>query len=97
MIIGGFSIEDWVALAGLIATVAGGILTMFRYIVLKPLNDSIKELGHKISHLGEKAERDAKENANDIENLNGRVTDHGNRLTKLETWKEAHETYVKSH
>lgn len=89
----GFSIEDWGALVTLVAVIAGGILTMFRYIVLKPLNDSIKELGRKIASLGEQARRDARENAQEIQSLDRRVVSHGERITKLEAWKE---NYAKS-
>lgn len=92
----GFSIEDWGALVTLIAVVAGGILTMFRYIVLKPLNDSIKDLGRKIASLGEQARHDAHENAQEIQSLDRRVVSHGERITKLEAWKETSERYVKS-
>lgn len=92
----GFSIEDWGALVTLVAVIAGGILTMFRYIVLKPLNDSIKELGRKIASLGEQARRDACENAQEINGLGDRVTDQDKRLTSLEVWKETTEKYVKS-
>ena len=92
----GFSIEDWGALVALIAILAGGILTMFRYIVLKPLDDAIKELGHKISSLGEHARQDARENAQEIQSLDKRVVSHGERITKLEAWKETSEKYVKS-
>lgn len=89
----GFSIEDWGALVTLVAVIAGGILTMFRYIVLKPLDDAIKELGRKISSLGERSRRDAHENAQEIQGLDRRVVSHGERITKLEAWKE---NYVKS-
>ena len=96
MKIAGFSIEDWGALITLIAVTAGGILTMFRYIVLKPLNDSIKDLGRKISSLGEHARQDARENAQEIQSLDKRVVSHGERITKLEAWKETSEKYVKN-
>lgn len=92
----GFSIEDWGALVTLVAVIAGGILTMFRYIVLKPLNDSIKDLGRKIASLGEQARHDAHENAQEIQSLDRRVVSHGERITKLEAWKETSERYVKS-
>ena len=92
----GFSIEDWGALVALIAVVAGGILTMFRYIVLKPLDDTIKELGCKIASLGEHARRDARENAQKIEGLSGRVINQDKRLTSLEVWKETSEEYAKN-
>ena len=92
----GFSIEDWGALVALIAVVAGGILTMFRYIVLKPLDDAIKELGHKISSLGEHTKRDSRENAQKIEGLSGRVINQDKRLTSLEVWKETSEEYAKN-
>lgn len=92
----GFSIEDWGALVTVIAVLAGGILTMFRYIVLKPLDESIKELGRKIASLGEQARRDARENAQEIDGLGARVTDQDKRLTTLEVWKETTEKYVKS-
>ena len=92
----GFSIEDWGALVALIAVLAGGILTMFRYIVLKPLDDAIKELGHKISNLGEHARQDARENAQEIQDLDKQVVSHGERITKLEVWKETSEKYAKS-
>lgn len=92
----GFSIEDWGALVALITVVAGGILTMFRYIVLKPLDDAIKELGRKIASLGEQARHDAHENAQEIQSLDRRVVSHGERITKLEAWKETSEQYVKS-
>ena len=92
----GFSIEDWGSLVALIAVVAGGILTMFRYIVLKPLDDSIKELGRKIASLGEQARHDAHENAQKIEGLSGRVINQDKRLTSLEVWKETSEKYVKN-
>ena len=96
MTFAGFSIEDWEALLALIAVVAGGILTMFRYIILKPLNDTIKDLGRKISSLGERARRDSRENAQEIQSLDKRVVSHGERITKLEAWKETSEKYVKS-
>lgn len=92
----GFSIEDWGALVTLVAVIAGGILTMFRYIVLKPLDDAIKDLGLKIASLGEKARHDAHENAQEIQSLDRRVVSHGERITKLEAWKETSERYVKS-
>ena len=92
----GFSIEDWGALVALIAILAGGILTMFRYIVLKPLDDAIKELGRKIASLGEQARHDAHENAQEIGDLGNRVTDQDKRLTSLEVWKETTEQYAKS-
>lgn len=92
----GFSIEDWGALVTVIAVLAGGILTMFRYIVLKPLDDTIKELGLKISSLGERASRDARENAQEIDGLGDRVTDQDKRLTTLEVWKETTEKYAKN-
>ena len=92
----GFSIEDWGALVALIAVVAGGILTMFRYIVLKPLDDAIKELGRKIASLGERAKRDSRENAQKIEGLSGRVINQDKRLTSLEVWKETSEEYAKN-
>lgn len=92
----GFSIEDWGALVALIAVLAGGILTMFRYIVLKPLDDAIKELGRKIASLGEQARHDAHENAQEINGLGDRVTDQDKRLTSLEVWKETTEKYAKS-
>lgn len=89
----GFSIEDWGALVTLVAVIAGGILTMFRYIVLKPLDDAIKDLGRKIASLGEQARHDAHENAQEIQSLDRRVVSHGERITKLEAWKE---NYAKS-
>ena len=92
----GFSIEDWGALVALITVLAGGILTMFRYIVLKPLDDAIKELGRKISSLGEQARHDAHENAQEISGLGARVANQDKRLTSLEVWKETTEKYVKS-
>lgn len=92
----GFSVEDWGALVTLIAVVAGGILTMFRYIVLKPLDDAIKELGRKIASLGEQARSDALENAQKIEGLSGRVINQDKRLTSLEAWKETSEEYAKN-
>lgn len=92
----GFSIEDWGALVALITVVAGGILTMFRYIVLKPLDDAIKDLGLKIYSLGERTRHDAHENAQEIQSLDRRVVSHGERITKLEAWKETSERYVKS-
>lgn len=92
----GFSIEDWGALVTLVAVIAGGILTMFRYIVLKPLDDAIKELGRKIASLGEQARHDAYENTKEIQSLDKRVVSHGERITKLEAWKETSERYVKS-
>ena len=92
----GFSIEDWGALVALIAVLAGGILTMFRYIVLKPLDDAIKDLGLKIASLGEQARRDARENSQEIGDLGNRVTDQDKRLTSLEVWKETTEQYAKS-
>lgn len=93
----GFSIEDWGALVALITVVAGGILTMFRYIVLKPLDDAIKDLGLKIYSLGERTRRDARENAQEINGLGARVTDQDKRLTSLEVWKETTEKYVKNY
>lgn len=96
MTIDGFSVEDWGALVTIITVLAGGILTMFRYIVLKPLDDAIKELGLKIASLGEQARRDARENAQEIDDLGNRVTDQDKRLTSLEVWKETTEKYVKS-
>lgn len=92
----GFSVEDWGSLVALITVVAGGILAMFRYIVLKPLDDAIKDLGRKISSLGERSRRDARENAQEIQDLDRQVISHGDRITKLETWKETSERYVKS-
>ncbi|CUQ99443.1 hypothetical protein BN20_020 [Lactobacillus phage EV3] len=92
----GFSVEDWGTLVTLIAVVAGGILTMFRYIVLKPLDDTIKELGRKIASLGEQARHDAHENAQEIQSLDRRIISHGERITKLEAWKETSEQYAKS-
>lgn len=90
----GFSIEDWGALVALITVVAGGILTMFRYIVLKPLDDAIKELGRKIASLGEQTRHDTYENTKEIQSLDKRVVSHGERITKLEAWKE---NYVKNY
>ena len=92
----GFSVEDWGALVALIAIVAGGILTMFRYIVLKPFDDAIKDLGRKIASLGEQARHDAHENAQEIQGLDRRVVSHGERITKLEAWKETSEQYAKN-
>lgn len=96
MTFAGFSIEDWGALVALITILAGGILTMFRYIVLKPLNDAIKDLGRKISSLGERARHDAHENAQEINGLGARVNDQDKRLTSLEVWKDTTEQYAKS-
>lgn len=96
MTFAGFSIEDWGALVALIAVIAGGILTMFRYIILKPLNDAIKDLGRKISSLGERARSDAHENAQEIDGLGARITDQDKRLTSLEVWKETTEQYAKN-
>lgn len=92
----GFSVEDWGALVALIAVIAGGTLTMFRYIVLKPLDDAIRELGRKIASLGEQARHDAHENAQEINGLGARVTDQDKRLTSLEVWKETTEQYAKN-
>ncbi|ANZ59356.1 hypothetical protein [Fructilactobacillus lindneri] len=96
MTFAGFSIEDWGALTALIAVIAGGILTMFRYIILKPLNDAIKDLGHKISSLGERARHDSRENAQEIDGLGARLTNQDKRLTSLEVWKDTREKYVKN-
>lgn len=92
----GFSVEDWGALVTVITVLAGGILTMFRYIVLKPLDDAIKELGRKISSLGEQARHDAHENAQEIDGLGARLTDQDKRLTSLEVWKDTREKYAKN-
>ncbi|POH18771.1 hypothetical protein [Fructilactobacillus sanfranciscensis] len=92
----GFSVEDWGALVTVITVLAGGILMMFRYIVLKPLDDAIKDLGLKIASLGEQARRDAHENAQEINGLGARVTDQDKRLTTLEVWKETTEKYAKN-
>lgn len=90
----GIPVGEVGALLGIIVTISGGVMFLFRSIVISPLQTSIDELEKSISNFSEQLDESKKDRGI----LHQRINKIDTRVTLLEEhekWEEEHENKAK--